>query len=99
MAAFKFVLGKPFRVLIMTRYVASLVEKPLMPSIPGTCPAAMLMADPVMKAASETTGISSTIQPHRIRPMKSTIAPQITARAEAMTQGISVYSGCAAVTL
>ena len=71
---------------MMTRYVASRVlRSPLIPIIVGTCPAAMLIADPVMKALIAVSEIISTIQPMRIRPMKTMIHPQMTARAEAIT--------------
>lgn len=55
-----------------------------MPSRVGTWPQAMLSAAPVMKAAMATSGISSTMKPARIRPMKSKIAPAMTARPRAI---------------
>lgn len=88
MAASRVVFGRPFKVLMMTMYVASLAVYGLGNAIPimvGVCPAAMLIAEPVMKAAKETSGMSSTIRPSRIRPRKSTIAPEMTAKAEAKT--------------
>lgn len=64
--------------------------KPLIPIKLGTWPAAMLIAEPVIKADIATSGMRSTIQPTRINPMKMIIQPAITAKAEAMTcDGIS----------
>ena len=48
---------------------------------------AMLMAEPVMKAEIAISGMKSTIQPQRIKPMNRMIAPQITAKAEAISGG------------
>lgn len=55
-------------------------------------PDAMFKAEPVMKAVIAVNGMNSTIQPHRINPMKVMIAPDIIANAEAMT-GAGI-SGC-----
>jgi len=98
-AASNFVLGRPLSELMMTRYVESRVLTSEIPRSPGTCPEAMEMAEPVMKAASETTGINSTIQPRRTKPRKRTMEPQMTASAEAITHGTFSYSGCALITL
>jgi hypothetical protein len=51
----------------------------------GTWPTAMFSAEPVMKAEMETSGIRSTIQPHRMRPMKIMMQPAMTARAQAIS--------------
>jgi len=69
---------------MMTRYGASRVEKPVMPIMVGTCPTAILMADPVMKADRAVRGIRLTIQPQRARPMPVMMAPERMANAEAM---------------
>lgn len=69
----------------MTLYVASRVEKPVIPIMVGTCPAAMLIAEPVMKAEIAGSEITSTIQPKRARPRKSTIEPAMMANEDPMT--------------
>lgn len=58
---------------------------PTSPSIVGICPAAMLIAEPVINAEIAHSGMKSTIQPARIKPMKRTIEPAIIASAEAIT--------------
>jgi hypothetical protein len=47
----------------------------------------MLIADPVIKADIETNGMSSTIRPNLIKPMKTIMTPQITAKAVARVTG------------
>ena len=84
-AASSCVRPKCLRMWTKTKYVASRVEKPVMPIMVGTCPTAMLMADPVMKAATDAKEMKSTIQPQRMRPMKHMMAPQMMAKAEAIT--------------
>ena len=85
-AAFKSVHFKYLRVLIITSYVAPLVENPslLLPSKEGTWPAIMLIEEPVINAAMAGSGMKSTIQPTRIKPMKVTIAPVIIANEPAI---------------
>ena len=56
-----------------------------MPISAGTCPTAMLIADPVINAEMAARGIKSTIRPPRMRPMKEMMAPATTANAEATT--------------
>ena len=85
MAASNFVPGRPFKVLMMTRYVWSRVSNPVMPIKFGTWPTAMLMADPVMKADIADNEINSTIRPIRIKPMNVIMQPQMMARADATT--------------
>jgi len=51
----------------------------------GTWPTAMFSADPVMKAEMDTNGMRSTIQPQRMRPMKTMMQPAMTARAVAIS--------------
>ena len=66
------------------------MSKPVIPIRFGTCPTAMLMAEPVMKAEIAVKEMKSTIQPQRARPMKEMMAPATIARAEATTwPGIS----------
>jgi hypothetical protein len=79
------VVGRPLSVLMMTLYGASRVLTPLMPISLGTWPAAMLTAEPVMKAQMDGSGMNSTTQPRRARPRKQMMAPAMMARAEAMT--------------
>ena len=71
--------------MIKTLYVASRVLNPVIPIRVGTCPTAILRADPVMKAEMTVKEMNSTIQPHLIKPIKMIIDPAITASAEAMT--------------
>lgn len=84
MAAFRSDLPRCFRILMITLYGASRVEKPVIPIIAGTCPTAILIAEPVMKALIAARVMNSTIQPRRTRPRKRTIAPDTTAKDEAM---------------
>jgi hypothetical protein len=69
--------------LMITLYVASRVEKPVMPIMAGTWPTAMLMAEPVMKAEIAGNEIKSTIQPRRAKPRKRTMAPEMMANEDA----------------
>lgn len=99
MAASNFVTGRPFKVLMMTRYVWSRVSNPVMPIKFGTWPTAMLMADPVMNAEIADNEINSTIRPILIKPMKVMMQPQMMARAEATTcAGISGFDFATSVT-
>jgi len=86
MAAFRSVLGSPFNVFINTLYVASRVEKPVIPIIVGIWPTAMLIAEPVMKAEMAVSEMNSTNHPSLARPMKQTIEPAIRASADATCQ-------------
>ena len=54
---------------------------------PGTCPAAILMAEPVIKPLIAGAGINSTIQPILRRPIPSTMKPHMKETAVAMTWG------------
>lgn len=63
-----------------------------MPIIVGTCPTAMLMADPVMKALMAGRVMNSTIQPSRARPRNRTIEPAIMASDEAMISAETLLS-------
>lgn len=84
--ASRFVFPRCLRVLMMTLYVASRVEKALLkPIIVGICPAAILMAEPVMKAEIAGREMTSTIQPSRAKPKKSTMEPAMIANEEAIT--------------
>ena len=96
MAASMVELGRYFKVLIMTKYVeARVLKEAVSPNNVGTWPAAMLIADPVIKAEIAVRGMKSTIHPHRINPMKQTIEPAIIAKAEAMTgPGTSGWVAC-----
>lgn len=67
-----------------TLYVGSLVENPVIPIMAGNCPAAMLSAEPVMKAEIAGNEMRSTIQPIRTRPKKRTIDPAMMAKADAI---------------
>lgn len=84
MAAFRSDLPRCFKMLIAIWYGASRVENPVMPIIAGIWPTAILMADPVMKALIAARVMNSTIQPRRARPRKSTMAPEMMAKADAM---------------
>lgn len=86
-AASSVVWGRPFKVLMMTLYVEARVSKPVIPIKVGTWPAAMLMADPVMKADIETRGIRSTIRPKRANPIATMMAPAIIAMHPAISAG------------
>lgn len=97
MAAFRFDEGRFFKVLMMTLYVASRVLTPVMPIKAGTWPAAMLIAEPVMKALIAARVMNSTIQPRRARPRKRTMEPPMIARADAVTSGAT--SGSLSCTL
>lgn len=57
----------------------------LNPIMVGTCPAAMLIADPVMNAEMAARVMNSVTQPSLANPRKQMIPPQITARADATT--------------
>jgi hypothetical protein len=81
--ALRFVRPRCFRMLMTTLYVGSRVEKPVIPIRAGTCPTAMLMAEPVMKADIAGSDIRSTIHPSLAKPKKRTIAPEMMAREDA----------------
>lgn len=83
--AFRSVLPRCLSVLMMTLYVASRVENPVIPIMVGTCPAAILMAEPVIKAEIAGSEMTSTIHPKRARPRKSTIEPAIIASEDPIT--------------
>lgn len=85
MAASRFDLSRCLRILITTLYVASRLEKPVIPISAGTCPTAMLMADPVMNAEIAASEMKSTIHPARTRPMATITTPQMTPKDEATT--------------
>lgn len=73
--------------LMMTRYVESREEKPVCPIRAGTWPAAILRAEPVMKAEIAVSEIRSTIQPQRVRPIVTMMHPDTKAKADATTFG------------
>lgn len=50
-----------------------------------TCPEAMEIADPVMKAEMATMGMNSTMKPNLMRPRKSSTAPQMNASVRAIS--------------
>lgn len=83
-AASSFVDGRCLKLLMMTRYVGPRVLNPVMPIKFETCPAAMLMAEPVMNAAIAVSGIYSTTNPSRSRPSPVTIEPAMSARPDAI---------------
>lgn len=62
----------------------STYSKPVIPIKPGNCPAAILMAEPVMKPLTAGMGMNSTSHPIRRRPMPSTMKPQMNASAVAI---------------
>lgn len=62
-------------------------EGKVSPSKVGVWATRMLIAEPVMYADSDTRGIMSTIHPIRTKPMKKTIAPERTAKADAIWNG------------
>lgn len=82
-AASIFVDGRCLKLLMMTKYVGPRVLNPDIPIKFETCPAAMLMAEPVMNAAIAVSGIYSTTNPRRNRPNAVTIEPAISARPDA----------------
>jgi hypothetical protein len=84
-AASSFVLGRPLRVLMTTRYVDARESNPVIPMRVGTWPTAMFKAEPVIKAEMETRGIKSTIHPHLASPIAMIMQPEITAKADAIT--------------
>ena len=69
---------------MITLYVDSRVENPVIPIIVGIWPTAMLIAEPVMKALIAASVMKSTIQPRRTRPRNKTIDPEMMARDDAM---------------
>lgn len=83
-AASSFVEGRCLKLLMMTKYVGPRVLNPDMPIKFETCPAAMLMAEPVMNAAIAVSGIYSTTKPSRNSPNKVTMEPAMSARPDAM---------------
>jgi hypothetical protein len=86
--AFKSVRPRCFKMLMMTLYGDSRVENPVIPISAGTCPTAILIAEPVMKAEMAGREIKSTIQPRRANPRKRTMAPEMMAREDAtMSRG------------
>jgi hypothetical protein len=54
-----------------------------MPIMAGTCPTAILIAEPVIKAEMAGKEIKSTIHPSRANPRKRTMAPEMMAREDA----------------
>lgn len=52
-------------------------SNPVIPMSPGTCPAAILMAEPVIKPLTAGSGMNSTIHPILNNPMPSTMKPQM----------------------
>lgn len=85
-AALRLVSGKCLNELMITLYVASRVLNfVLNPIMVGTCPAAMLIADPVMKAEMAARVMNSVSQPSLANPRKQMIPPQTMARADATT--------------
>lgn len=91
MAASSFVPPRCLRILMNTLYEDSRVSNPVMPIKFGTCPTAILMADPVMKAEMAGKEMNSTMKPNRARPRKEMMTPQMIASAEATTW--AGYSG------
>jgi hypothetical protein len=71
------------RMLMITLYVDSRVEKPLIPIMAGICPTAILIAEPVMNADMAGREIKSTIHPSRAKPRKRTMEPEIIAKEDA----------------
>ena len=62
-----------------------------MPSMEGTCPAAIVMAEPVMNPAIAGTGMNSTMKPRRNKPMPNVMAPQSKARAVAISGFVNSF--------
>lgn len=83
-AASSLVFGRCLKLLMITKYVGPRVLNPVIPIKFATCPAAMLMAEPVMNAAIAVSGIYSTTNPSRNRPSAVTIEPAMSARPDAM---------------
>ena len=51
-------------------------SKPVIPRRPGSWPATILIAEPVMKPVTAGCGMNSTSQPRRRRPSPRTMKPQ-----------------------
>lgn len=67
---------------------------PVIPIRPGTCPAAILMAEPVIKPLTAGSGMNSTIHPRRSKPIPKTMKPQMKERVVAISGPVQTL-GCA----
>jgi hypothetical protein len=72
-------------------------SNPVIPIRPGTWPATIFIADPVINPLTAGVGMNSTSQPRRKRPIPSTINPQTKASVVAIS-GPDHLPGCAAST-
>lgn len=77
-ASYFFADGRFFKLSMIIWYAGPrLLKSAVSPSRVLTCPAQMVIADPVIKEAIDGRGIKSTMNPSRAKPMKVTILPQM----------------------